>query len=81
MEAFVPEVQLPTELGQRVPLAAPCRYCGAWSIFVELRLEARPVGSFSLAGAMPKASASTWPYAVCDACGHGSRGEVAGEAG
>ena len=56
---------------------ATCRHCDTHGmIYVELRLEARPVGSFSLSGAQVKVSASGHPYAVCAACGHESRGEV-----
>jgi hypothetical protein len=60
---------------ERKPLGAPCRYCGSGDTWVEWRLEAKPLGSFSLAGAQMKFSANRWPYAVCDGCGHVSRGE------
>jgi len=53
-----------------------CKYCGPeFPLRIERRLEARPIGSFSLAGAQMKLSAREWPYAVCDGCGRESRGK------
>lgn len=53
-----------------------CRFCGPEQpLRVEMRLEAAPIGSFSLAGVQAKFSAKEWPYAVCDGCGRSSRGE------
>ena len=69
------DIALPETLGERTPLGAPCCYCGSADTWIELRPEAKPIGTFSLAGAHPKVSASTWPYAVCDGCGHVSRGQ------
>lgn len=61
--------------------AATCRHCGTTGqIRVETRTEfhARPLGTYSLAGQWPKVSAARveWPWAVCGACGHESRGEM-----
>ena len=61
----------------RRPLGAPCRHCGSWNTWIEWRVEAKPLGSHSLSGTQLKVSATTWPYAVCDGCGHESRGEPA----
>jgi hypothetical protein len=62
------------------PLAGlPCKYCGSPDIWVELRprITARPLGTWSLAGAQLKTSAieTTWPWAVCGGCGHESEGK------
>lgn len=56
-----------------------CRYCGHGAIRVEERLEALPEGAYSLAGEQDKVAARTWPYAVCEGCGHTSRGQSATE--
>lgn len=63
----------------REPLGASCVYCGSDETYVEYRVEAKPVGSFSLAGAQAKVSSYTWPYAVCAGCGHESRGKLVGQ--
>ncbi len=44
---------------------------------IEERIEAKPLGTFSLAGAQMKLSGYRWPYAVCDRCGRESRGKLA----
>lgn len=58
----------------------PCKYCWETAIVLELRQEfiAKPVGTFSLAGAQMKFSAIRcwWPWARCTACGHESKGKV-----
>lgn len=67
-----------TSAEDRAPLGAPCRHCGSEDTWITVRLGhvASPVGTFSLAGAATKVSAKSvlWPYAVCDGCGHESRG-------
>lgn len=60
---------------ERQPLGAPCRYCGSDKTWVEWRLEANPVGTYSLAGVQMKFPVRRWPYAICDGCGHVSRGQ------
>lgn len=60
---------------ERRPLGASCVYCGSADTWIEFRFEVKPVGTYSLAGAQMKFSATTWPYAVCDGCGHVSRGK------
>ena len=51
-----------------------CKYCGVTGqVRVEMRLVAKPAGTYSLAGAQMKVSATSWPWAVCDACGHESK--------
>lgn len=53
---------------------ATCRYCGHDVVRVEWRMEALPVGTYSLAGVQAKFAAREWPWAVCCGCGHESRG-------
>jgi len=59
--------------GDWVPATNPCPVCGeAGGMGVRERLVARPIGSFSLAGAQMKVSANwRWEYrcSLCDACG------------
>ncbi|MDM2386875.1 hypothetical protein [Mycobacteroides abscessus] len=55
-----------------------CKYCGSDApLRIEERLEAKPLGTFSLAGAQMKFSGRMWPYAVCDRCGRECRGKLA----
>jgi hypothetical protein len=55
----------------------PCTKCGeAGGLEIEQRLEALPLGTYSLAGAMLKVSARYWPWMVCKLCGAESRGKV-----
>lgn len=68
-------LSLPT-VGERLPLGVPCKYCGSDKTFVVMRLEPAPLGSFSLAGVGMKTTAKEWPWAVCDGCGHESRGKT-----
>jgi hypothetical protein len=51
--------------------------CGKNSPRVEWRLEAKPIGTFSLAGQQMKVTATEWPWLVCDGCGRESRGKLA----
>lgn len=51
------------------PVSGSCPECGAEKLRIKMRLRAAPVGSFSLAGAQVKFSASGWPYLVCGGCG------------
>lgn len=58
-----------------------CKHCGPdFPLRIEMRegLEAKPIGTFSLAGAQMKFSAvkREWPYAVCDNCKRESRGKA-----
>lgn len=58
-----------------------CKYCGPdHPLRIEMRevLEAKPIGTFSLAGAQMKFSAirREWPYAICDNCGRESKGKI-----
>jgi hypothetical protein len=39
------------------------------------KLEAKPVGSYSLAGAQMKFSANEHPWCVCDSCGAECKGK------
>lgn len=62
--------------------AHPCPSCGRHTLVLELRptLVARPVGTWSLAGAQDKTSAyeRDWPFAVCstDDCDFETRAQV-----
>lgn len=58
-----------------------CKHCGPeFPLRIEMReiLEAKPLTSFSLAGAGMKFSAvkRKWPFAVCDNCKSESKGKV-----
>jgi len=54
-----------------------CKYCGVTDqIRIEFRLVAKPLGTWSLSGAQLKTSAYRWPWAICDNCGHESKGKV-----
>ena len=63
-------------MSTRTPLGAPCRHCGSADTWVEGRFEPQPLGTYSIAGAQMKFAAAPWPYAVCDGCGHESRGKT-----
>lgn len=56
----------------------PCPTCRNHSLELRMRLEARPLGTWSLSGRQPKTSAVEWPYAVCvtDGCGFETRAKV-----
>lgn len=60
----------------RRPLGAVCRHCGSTDTWIEERWETDPPASAALAGVQMKTTARLWPYAVCDGCGHVSRGTV-----
>lgn len=68
-------LNLPTRPGERLPLGVQCKHCGSVETFIVMRLEPAPLGTHSLAGVGLKATAKNWPWAVCDGCGHESRGE------
>jgi hypothetical protein len=53
-----------------------CKYCGHVGLKIEWRLEAKPLGTFSLAGQQMKVSALEWPWAICPGCKHESKGKV-----
>lgn len=56
-----------------------CVRCGVAALTLVWKLEARPLGTFSLAGVQLKVSAREWPYCVCDptlgGCGAECRGK------
>lgn len=57
--------------------AVPCTACGkVGGLRIEERLEARPLGTWSLAGAQLKVNARRWPWMVCDHCKAECRGKV-----
>lgn len=66
------------------PMTAPdpgltdvqCTACGAiGSLRIETRLEAKPFGTFSLAGVQTKTVLQNWPWMVCDSCRAECRGK------
>lgn len=56
----------------------PCPRCDNRTLTLEEKLEARPLGTWSLAGRQVKTSAVWWPYAVCttEGCGFEKRASV-----
>lgn len=56
---------------------SPCPCCGAppGTLHLDRVLQAEPVGSFSLAGVMPKFPARSRPRLTCSACGLDLLGE------
>lgn len=58
---------------KRFPLSAPCGHCGSTKTFIEWHPEAEP--GTGAAAAYDAVAATEWPYAVCDGCGHESRGD------
>lgn len=44
----------------------PCPVCRQLTLRFTMRLEAKPLGTWSLAGQQLKSSAVEWPYVVCD---------------
>lgn len=52
-----------------------CKYCSHQGIRIEERLETVPWGNYSLAGVQNKYAARKWLWAVCEGCGHESRGQ------
>ena len=55
---------------------AECKYCGSDDIVIEWKLKAKKIGTYSIAGAQPKAVMQSWPYATCQGCGHKSEGQL-----
>lgn len=63
---------------QEGPVPGTCARCNTdGTLRIEYRLEAKPLGTYSLAGAQMKVAATRWPWMVCDACGSTCRGEPA----
>jgi hypothetical protein len=58
-------------------MALPCTNCGVkGGLQIEMRLEAKPPSTYSLAGAQPKVAARSWPWMVCRNCSAECRGKV-----
>ena len=51
------------------PTDTPCPACGYEFLILEMRLVAKPLGTYSLAGMQLKVAAYEWPYIVCKGCG------------
>lgn len=56
----------------------PCPNCHVRALEIFTKLEARPLGTWSLAGAQDKVSAIAWPYVRCvaDRGGCGEEGRI-----
>ena len=52
----------------------PCPVCGALALRIEERLTAKPIGTYSLAGAQMKVSVLV-PWLVCGSCGAAAEGK------
>lgn len=65
-------------LGRVVALPQPCPGCGVRALELIQRLEARPIGTWSLAGIQPKVTVRPWPHVRCSVdrggCGIEARG-------
>jgi len=61
----------------RVNIDTSCRCGGSDHLVIATRLETRPWGGYSLAGAATKYAARTVAYATCPACRHVSRDQNA----
>ncbi|HTF53633.1 MAG TPA: hypothetical protein VK735_39825 [Pseudonocardia sp.] len=57
----------------------PCPRCSSLTLTIQWRLEAVPLGQFSLSGNTMKVSAYEWPYIICTTCGIECRGEMSKE--
>lgn len=51
------------------PEDVPCPVCEEFALVIEMRLESKPLGTFSVSGMQLKTSAYNWPYLVCKNCG------------
>ena len=71
-----PNLYTPKVDGEKRLPETPCPACGAVALRVEQRLEAKPIGTWSLAGSQMKVFAGYWPWLVCGACGVEARGEI-----
>lgn len=58
----------------------PCPSCGHHTLQIDLRLTAREIGEFSLAGQQPKVSAEFLPWLYCQRpeCNFQQRGQYDG---
>ena len=52
-----------------------CPACGHHGLVIEWRLTAKPIGSFSLAGAQMNVSATERPWIRCPECGVEAEGK------
>lgn len=53
----------------------PCPACGQQTLVIEMRLEAKPHGTYSLAGQQMKIAATEWPWIKCTNCQIEARGK------
>ena len=53
-----------------------CPACSQVSLEIVERFEAKPVGTWSLAGMQMKMTGTMWPWLVCRSCGVEARGKV-----
>lgn len=64
-----------TEMTQPDVSDTACPACGVKALAIETRLEAKPTGTYSLAGAQTKVAAVEWPWLMCGSCGAEARGK------
>ena len=57
---------------------ATCPGCAADALHIEARVTAQPIGTFSLAGVVPKLPARETIWLVCRACGAQAQGRPDG---
>lgn len=55
----------------------PCPACGERTLTIEMRMTAKPIGEFSLAGVGMKVSATNKPWLICTNCGVEAEGKLA----
>ena len=53
----------------------PCPACGELTLVIEERFEAKPIGTWSLAGVQNKMTGTMWPWIRCTNCGVEARGK------
>jgi uncharacterized Zn finger protein len=54
----------------------PCPGCGALALVIEEKFEAKPLGTYSIAGVQDKAVGTMWPWIRCTNCGITARGKL-----
>jgi hypothetical protein len=60
---------------ERYAVTTPCPGCGERQLAIEMRITAKPIGSFSIGGSQPKVVAREVPWLVCAACGIEAEGK------
>lgn len=63
-----PLIERLTERSRALLAETPCPSCGQAGLSIDLRLQCKPIGTFSLAGAGLKFSATERPVLSCTHC-------------